>query len=469
MASAENTSSHSTHLIGSSAIAVDVDKLSSPYFLPSIENPGIILVSQPLTAENYSHWSMLMTKELSAMNKLGFVDGSIPEPSDPNSSLFQAWWGCNDMVFSWIINDLSRDIACREIYSDKANEIWMDLKVRFIQRNGPRLLELKKALACHTQGNSTVREYFTKLKCIWEKLMSYKVLPSCLCSAMMKFHELFQEEYVLQFLMGLNETFSNVRGQILLMEHILSINKVFSLIQQEEKQKSVGFRMTPVVESAVLATRSENTSGYGSNSSSHGSNYKGEDRPICSHCGLKGHTVDKCYRVHDFPPGYRNRGKGQAHQAAAVMVLNQSSISENSSLTLTRAQTQCQELMKHVDILSSQFAEIGNNAVDHQSVTQSSTPQAAHVVTQSAPLYPQSSTFSAFDHTGGEFLGSTISLEHSVFSVNFTPPSTISSQDWILDTGATDHMVQSISLLLSFPLLILLSIYLMVTRKLLHT
>nr|XP_023886309.1 uncharacterized protein LOC111998447 [Quercus suber] len=377
MASAENTSSHSTNPIGSSAIAVDVDKPSSPYFLPSAENPGIILVSQPLTAENYLHCSRSMTKALSAMNKLGFVDGSIPEPSDPDSPLFQAWWRCNDMVFSWIINALSRNIACKEIYSDKANEIWMDLK----------------------------------------------------------------EEYVLQFLMGLNETFSNVRVQILLMEPILSINKVFSLIQQEEKQKSVGLRMTSVVESAVLATRFENTFGYGSNSSSHGSNYKGEDWPICSHCGLKGHTVDKCYRVHDFPPGYRNRGKGQAHQDAAIMVPNQSSISENSTLTLTQAQIQCQELMKHVNILSSQFAEIGNNAIDHQSMTRSSTLQAAHVVIQSAPLYPQSSTFAAFDHTGGEFHGSTISLEHSVFSANFTPPSTISSQDWILDTEAIPELV----------------------------
>ena len=132
--------------------------------------------------------------------------------------------------------------------------------------------------------------------------------------------------------------------------------------------------MIPFVESAVLATRSENTSGYCSNSSNHGSNYKGKDRPICSHCGLKGHTVDKCYRVHGFPPGYRNRGKGQAHQAVAVMVPNQSSISENSSLTLTQALTQCQELLKHVAILSFQFAEMGNNAADHQSVTQSSTP-----------------------------------------------------------------------------------------------
>ena len=87
MASAEKTSSHSTHPIGSSMTAVDVDKPLSPYFLPSAENPGITLVSQPLTAETYPHWSGSMTKALSAKNKLGFVDGSIPEPSDPNSPL----------------------------------------------------------------------------------------------------------------------------------------------------------------------------------------------------------------------------------------------------------------------------------------------------------------------------------------------------------------------------------------------
>ena len=37
------------------------------------------------------------------------------------------------------------------------------------------------------------------------------------------------------------------------------------------------------------------------------------------------------------------------------------------------------------------------------------------------------------------------SLEHSVFSANFTRSSLVSSQDWILDIGATDHMVHSIS------------------------
>jgi hypothetical protein len=26
---------------------------------------------------------------------------------------------------------------------------------------------------------------------------------------------------------------------------------------------------------------------------------------VCSHCGIAGHTIEKCYRIHGFPLGYR--------------------------------------------------------------------------------------------------------------------------------------------------------------------
>ena len=38
----------------------------------------------------------------------------------------------------------------------------------------------------------------------------------------------------MSFLMGLNESFAQVRGQLLLMDHLPLINKVFSLVSQEE-------------------------------------------------------------------------------------------------------------------------------------------------------------------------------------------------------------------------------------------
>ena len=45
------------------------------------------------------------------------------------------------------------------------------------------------------------------------------------------------------FLMGLNDSFSLVRGQLLLMDPLPAINKVFSLISQEEYQRKIGSQL----------------------------------------------------------------------------------------------------------------------------------------------------------------------------------------------------------------------------------
>ena len=42
------------------------------------------------------------------------------------------------------------------------------------------------------------------------------------------------------FLMGLNDSYGNLIGQILLIEPFLSLSKVCSLILQEEKRRSIG-------------------------------------------------------------------------------------------------------------------------------------------------------------------------------------------------------------------------------------
>lgn len=193
---------------------------------------------------------------------------------------------------------------------------------------------------------------------------------------------------------------------------------------------------------------------------------------------MKGHTIDKCYRVHGFPPGYRNKGRGgQPHQAEAALVPNQSatvvpgqSFSDIPKFALSQAQSQCQELMKQVAMLSSQFSEMGTNSVDSQSsqaLAPSAGPQVAHAVTQSTDSYPQASTFAAFDPQATTFAAlhrmagtPSNSLEHSVFSADFTTSSLVSSQDWISDTGATDHMVHSISFFTSITSIVSLVVFL---------
>ena len=137
---------------------------------------------------------------------------------------------------------------------------------------------------------------------------------------MSKTLEKYEQRCVMQFLMGLNESFATVRGQILLMDPMPPINKVFSLIRQEERQRSIGslngFLNNPFVESTSLLCKSKDAK-YGANKQSIGHK---KEKPMCTHCVLLGHTMDKCYKLHGFPLGHKTQGKAPA-------VANQTSLS----------------------------------------------------------------------------------------------------------------------------------------------
>ncbi|KAL9451843.1 hypothetical protein AB3S75_013424 [Citrus x aurantiifolia] len=62
--------------------------------------------------------------------------------------------------------------------------------------------------------------------------------------------------------MGLNETYSAIRGQILLMNHLPSIRQAYSSISQEEKQRllsSVNTNTDSSSSAAVMAVHSKPT------------------------------------------------------------------------------------------------------------------------------------------------------------------------------------------------------------------
>ena len=55
-----------------------------------------------------------------------------------------------------------------------------------------------------------------------------------MCNINKRLTNLQVKEFVMKFLMGVNDSFSQVRTQVLLMDHIPSLSKVYSLLIQEE-------------------------------------------------------------------------------------------------------------------------------------------------------------------------------------------------------------------------------------------
>ena len=139
------------------------------------------------------------------------------------------------MVLSWILNSLSKEISASVIYIDIAFEVWQDLKERFSQSNGPRVYQLQKEIASLNQEQSLVSALYTKLKRLWDVLMNFCPIPTCNCGALKTLLDYQHNEYVMKFLVGLNDSYASVRGQILLMVPLPTINKVFALVSQEER------------------------------------------------------------------------------------------------------------------------------------------------------------------------------------------------------------------------------------------
>ena len=133
---------------------------------------------------------------------------------------------------------------------------------RFEQSNGPRIFQLRRDLLNHVQHQQSVSVYFTKLKALWEELSNFRPVCSCgKCTygGVQNLHSYFQIEYVMSFLMGLNDSFAQIRAQLLLLDPIPPMNKVFSLVVQEERQAQTNSGGVDTANSLAFTTHADST------------------------------------------------------------------------------------------------------------------------------------------------------------------------------------------------------------------
>ncbi|XP_073224732.1 uncharacterized protein [Cicer arietinum] len=204
-----------------------------------------------------------MIVALRSKNKLGFVNGSLPRPSDLDC-LSMVWNRCNTMLMSWMTNSLEPDIAQSVMWMDSVVEIWSELHERYHHRDVFRISDLQEEIYGLRQGDSLITSYYTRLKKLWQELENFRPLPSCTCAIkcscalIPKIREYRDGDYVIRFLKGLNNKYSSVRSQVMLMDPLPNINKVFSLLVQQERQIFPNFEEIPTIANVSNSNRATN-------------------------------------------------------------------------------------------------------------------------------------------------------------------------------------------------------------------
>ncbi|XP_076910198.1 uncharacterized protein LOC143567756 [Bidens hawaiensis] len=266
---------------------------SNPLYLHPSDHPGLVLVSKNFDGTGFGVWKRAMTIALSAKNKLTFVNGDFGLPAD--SSQISMWKRYNDMVISWILNTLSPEIS--------ASVLKISLKV------------FKEIVTLpHILPNSTN----------WDELSSLNLIPSCTCGTTHLIIKRDEDQRLVQFLMGLNPCYESVRGNILMMQHLPSINQAYALLIQDEKQREIHSSVMFPSNSASMNVNSQ------AQSNQYGRYDKKSD--ICSNFKRTGHHASKCYRLIGFPKDFKFT---KSKRGSANMLLQQTQLPKESTTQST--------------------------------------------------------------------------------------------------------------------------------------
>lgn len=147
--------------------------MNESFLLQNYDHPSMVLVSAPLTGTNYLSWSRSMKIALRAKNKLGFINGKI-DVSNIDSNEYEQWLKVDSIVFSWLLNSISKELVDALLYVAIAQDLWFELEKRFNECNGPLMYQLKRKISSFFQENMHVIVYFTKLKKLWDELSCLK-------------------------------------------------------------------------------------------------------------------------------------------------------------------------------------------------------------------------------------------------------------------------------------------------------
>ncbi|XP_019150308.1 PREDICTED: uncharacterized protein LOC109147116 [Ipomoea nil] len=259
-----------------------------------------------------------MEMALSSKNKMALVDGTMQIPSILEPKYFY-WDQCNTMVLSWILRAVSPTIGRSVLWINTAEGIWKDLKKHFSQQDVFRIGEIQSEIHQTKQGTLSANEYFTYQKLLWDELFilrpvpSYGCFPNCECGTKLveKITSQLESDMLSAFLIGLNENFSSAKHQIMLMKPLPDVGEAFAMISQQERQMAIGINS--------LANSVDSASAFFTKSDNNGRRAfpNQKQKPVCSYCGYTRHTIDKCYKKHGYPPGWKpkNKGVGSANQS----------------------------------------------------------------------------------------------------------------------------------------------------------
>ncbi|KAF7801875.1 Retrovirus-related Pol polyprotein from transposon TNT 1-94 [Senna tora] len=188
----------------------------------------VLITGHKLNGHNYLQWRQSVYMFICGKGKDDYLTGAAKAP-DQNTSAHKKWKAEDHMVMSWLVNSMTTEVV--ETYA-------------------------------------------------W----------SCTADAL-NFKKITEQKRLYKFLMGLTESFEEVRSRILGRNPLPSLKEAFSGVRCEESRKKINHLSTTKspLENSAMAARSNIP----------------RSSKQCDRCHKKGHTKDTCWEIHGKPANWK--------------------------------------------------------------------------------------------------------------------------------------------------------------------
>ncbi|CAI9112345.1 OLC1v1012784C1 [Oldenlandia corymbosa var. corymbosa] len=177
-------------------------------------NPSLRLVSVQLNDVNYLNWSRSVRTLLESKMKFSFVDGTCLMP--PLCTFgYMHWKQADSSVKSWLAVGVSLDII----------EVLINWK----------------------QGDQPLLKYYNGLKKLWDQYEHFRPFPECPPAVSKILIERDNEDKLVQFILGLNDSFQAVKDNIMMIEPLPMVSKAYAIVLQIEKQRNPVLVGPPII------------------------------------------------------------------------------------------------------------------------------------------------------------------------------------------------------------------------------
>ncbi|GKB69617.1 ribonuclease H-like domain-containing protein, partial [Tanacetum coccineum] len=140
----------------------------------------------------------------------------------------------------------------------------------------------------------------------WDRYDAMIELPKCVCNASEGFKKHNQLLKLMQFLMGLDDSYMQIRSSILSRETLSDVRSAYATIFSEESHRvAVGSIAGSYQRNQASAFVQGGGSGLNNNRPSGGSGV------VCENCSFNGHTIDKCFKIIGYPGDFGKKKSGQ--------------------------------------------------------------------------------------------------------------------------------------------------------------